>query len=192
MVSTNSFMNGLFMYIDFCLQPLVTQLQSFIRDSDEVIDTLHHYTWEEGYLWAFLDVASLYTSIPHEVGLRAVHHFLSNNGKFNSFQSNCLIKSTEFSLKHIFSTFCEQFYVQWRCTVMGANFAPVYANLTMGHWEENIWANNPFAEYIGYYGRYIDDIVFIWSGGPDVLPSFLAHCNANMFGLSLTHVLDTQ
>lgn len=74
---------------------------------------------------------------------------------------------------------------------MGANFAPVYANLMMGYWEEGyIWANNPFAEHIVFFGRYIDDILLIWGGGPDVFPSFVAHCNANPSGFSFTHVRD--
>lgn len=98
-----------------------------------MIEALQHYTWEEGYWWASLDVTSLYTSIPHKVGLKAMQHFLSKSGDFNSLQSQFLIKATEFYLKHNYFTFCEQFYLQRKGTAMGANFALVYANLTMGY-----------------------------------------------------------
>lgn len=70
--STNSFTNGLSIYIDSCLQTLVNRLPAYIKNSSEVINVLQQYTWEEGYMWASLDVASLYTSIPHDIGLRAV------------------------------------------------------------------------------------------------------------------------
>lgn len=144
-------------------------------------------------MWASLDVAFLYTSIPHNICLKAIQHFLNKSGDFHSFQSQFLVQSVEFCWKHNYFTFCEQFYLQCRGMVMGANFAPVYAKLTMGHWEEdNIWANNPFAKFIVYFGRYIDDIVLIWSGGPEKFSSFVAYCNSNTFGLTFTHVLNSQ
>lgn len=72
---------------------------------------------------------------------------------------------------------------------MGVDFAPVYANLTMGYWEEgHIWANNPFAEHLVFYGRYIDNILLIWDGSPDVFYPFVAHCNTKPF----THVWDPK
>lgn len=41
-------------------------------------------------------------------------------------------------------------------------------------------------------GRYIDEILLIWDGGPDVCSSFVAYCNAKSMGLSFTHVLDPK
>lgn len=74
---------------------------------------------------------------------------------------------------------------------MGANFAPVYANLTMGYSEEmTIWADNPFSQYIFFYGRFIDDVLLIWSGGPNLSSAFVAYCNDNLLGLSFTHEID--
>lgn len=43
-----------------------------------------------------------------------------------------------------------------------------------------------------FYGRYIDDVLLIWDGGPDVFSSFVAHCNNNTMGLSFTHVLNAD
>lgn len=74
---------------------------------------------------------------------------------------------------------------------MGAIFAPWYANLTMGYWEEgHIWPNNPFAKHIVFYGRNIDYILLIWDGGLNVFSSFVTYCNANPLGLSFNHVID--
>lgn len=72
---------------------------------------------------------------------------------------------------------------------MGANFAPSYTNLTMGQWENQfIWNNNPFAQHVIFFGRYIDDIVIIWGGSLSQVDDFVAHCNANDLGLSFTAV----
>lgn len=58
-------------------------------------------------------------------------------------------------------------YLQMNGTAMGANYAPSYANLTMGYWEQlYITWNNPFAAHVVYYGRYVDNIVIIWDGPP--------------------------
>lgn len=61
--------------------------------------------------------------------------------------------------------FLDQFFRQVKGVAMGANLAPGYANLTMGYWDEgHIWAKNPFAEHIVFYGHYIDDNLLIWNG----------------------------
>lgn len=191
MACTDSFTSGLLVYIDFLHQPMVCQLSSYIRDSSHVNEILKEYSWQEGYTWTSLDVTSLYTSIPHEVGLAAIKYFFTKNGEMNSIQSKFILDSIEFCLRHNYFTFLDQFYLQTNGTAMGANFAPVYANLTMGYWEEgHVWANKPFAKHIVFYRRYIDDILLKWSGGLDVFTSFVAHCNANNLGLSFTHVLD--
>lgn len=85
--STSSFTSGLSVYIDHLLQPMVCQLASYIKQSSHVIDILQDYSWHDGYLWASLDVASLYTSIPHEIGITAVQYFLNKNSGMNYRQS---------------------------------------------------------------------------------------------------------
>lgn len=72
---------------------------------------------------------------------------------------------------------------------MGTNFAPSYANLTMGLWEDCfIWNNNPFAKHLVFYGPYIDDIIVIWNGPSSSIDGFVSHCNNNDLGLSFTSV----
>lgn len=75
---------------------------------------------------------------------------------------------------------------------MGANFAPSYANLAIGYWENNyIWRHNPFSANIIFFGRYIDNKIGIWDGTTDLITSFVDHCNHNPYGLSFTHVSDS-
>lgn len=87
--------------------------------------------------------------------------------------------------------FLEKFYLQTQGTALGANFAPCYANITLGHWEELcIWHNNPFSKHIAFFGCYIDDVHIIWSGTVEEFKSFVSYCNDNSFGLTFTHVID--
>lgn len=60
-------------YIDQFLQPLVQNLQSYIRDGTH----LDPYSREPSYSWVSLDVNSFYTSKPHQFGLSALNHFMS-------------------------------------------------------------------------------------------------------------------
>lgn len=74
---------------------------------------------------------------------------------------------------------------------MGARFAPSYANLFMGFWDDlAIWAKNPFKAHLALYARYIDDILIIWNGSEAELNSFIEYCNSNPFGISSTHSID--
>lgn len=90
-----------------------------------------------------------------------------------------------FCFEHIYFTFLEQYYLQIQGTAMGASFAPSYANLTMGGWEEScIWRNNALATHLAFCGRSIDDVIIIWDGPSTEIASFVQYCN----GLSFTHV----
>lgn len=63
----------------------------------------------------------------------------------------------------------------------------------MGYWEDlRIWVDNPFSQYIVYYGRYIDDVLLIWGGGLDLFSSFVAYCNGNLLGLYFTYEINQK
>lgn len=72
---------------------------------------------------------------------------------------------------------------------MGAAFAPNYANLFMGHWEEKFINNptvNPFFTKIALYCRYIDDILLIWNGSDEEFVSFVHYVNNTENNLTFT------
>lgn len=50
--------------------------------------------------------------------------------------------------------------------------------------------DNPFSQYIIFFGHYIDDVLLIWTGGPDLFSTFVAYCNDNSLGLSFTHEIN--
>ncbi|XP_053568734.1 usherin [Bombina bombina] len=47
-----------------------------VKDTTHVLSRLEDVTWESGYSWITIDAVSLYSSIPHECGLKAVSYFL--------------------------------------------------------------------------------------------------------------------
>lgn len=112
---------------------------------------LASYKWEDDYVWASLDVYSLYTSNPHEVGLTALQYFLTKDH-----QGQFIIDSSKFSLEHTYFVFLDEFYLQRNGPAMGDSYAPCYANITMGYWEEHY-----ITQYIILHGRYIGDILII-------------------------------
>lgn len=186
--STNSFTSNLSQYIDFFLQPIVSNLPAFIMDSNHVLESLHHYQWEDGYLWASLDVCSLYTSVPHTVGIRALQYFLYIINSLRILEKpQFLVDGTKFYLQHNYFTFHNQFYLKLQGAALGANFTACYANVTKGYWEElHIWNHSPFAKHIVYYGRYIDVVLLFWRGDVKQFLAFVTHCNNNKLGLHFT------
>lgn len=173
-----------------CFNPLLNNFHH-ILGTPATSWTFYNNTPERTVTCGHLGCSFLVYLYPFEVGLTALQYFLTRESNINSRQAKFLVDSTEFCLKHNYFTFLDRFYLQLRGTAMGANFSPVYANLTMDCWEEgHIWTNNPFGKNMIFYGRYIDDILLIWDGGPDVFSSFVAHSNANSLGLSFTHALD--
>lgn len=121
--SMNSITSGFSLYIDSFLQPLAQALQSYIRDSTHLMGLLSPYKWTKNYSWLSLDVNSLYTSIPHEVGLLAVQNFLLTDPMLNTRQAAFILEATSFCLTHNYFHFEDQFYLQTHGTAMGANFA---------------------------------------------------------------------
>lgn len=68
---------------------------------------------------------------------------------------------------------------------MGANFAPSYANLTMGQWESShIWHKNTVLPNIIFLGRYID-VIIIWDSDASLVSDFNKHCKHKQHGLVL-------
>ena len=87
------------------------------------------------------DVTSLYTSIPHEYGLKALGYFLTTfkevmNPRFNK---QFILVAADFILKNNSLTFDSMFFLQLKGTAMGTVFAPTYANLTMAYHEIQVY-----------------------------------------------------
>ncbi|XP_044129795.1 uncharacterized protein LOC122923137 [Bufo gargarizans] len=95
-----------------------------------------------------------------------------------------ICKAIEFILKHNYFTFNNIFYLQTQGTAMGTKFAPSYANLFMGMFEDKIgFLSHP---NIKFYRRFIEDIIFIWKGDSAKLCKFIEELNSNDWNLTFT------
>ncbi|XP_040212777.1 uncharacterized protein LOC120943503 [Rana temporaria] len=106
-------------------------------------------------------------------------------------QATFILDCARYCLTHNYFSFDDQYYLQVQGTAMGAKFAPSYANLAMGLWENrHICQNNPYLKHLIFYERFINDIIIIWDGAGDVIDDLVSHCNNNPYGLSFTSVTD--
>ena len=116
------------------------------------------------------DVVGLYPSIPHEAGLRTLKEVLDRREeKTNSTED--LVKIAELVLKNNYFEFNGQVKHQISGTAIGTKFAPTYACIFMDEFLET----QEFQPLVWF--RYIDDVFFIWTHGPDKLVSFMTEFN---------------
>lgn len=173
-------------YIDFYLQPLVMGTPSFLKDTKHVLNTLSEVEWKDTYTLVTADVASLYTSISHQLGHDAVRHFLYRDSNISITQCNFVMELLDFSMEHNHFWYNGAHYLQVKGVAMGAKFAPSMANLFMAKWEEDVVLHDR-PDQLVMWKRFIDDILFIWDGDKASIDSYLSGLNNNDRGIVLSH-----
>lgn len=140
---------------------------------------------------ASLDVESLYSNITHDLGIKAVEFFLSTKGLQFRRHNKFLLKLLEFILTK-FS------YVQWEVLLSHhrerngcklSTYVCKFVLRVMGGpptSSQNVFTElyERFTDCILYWGRYIDDVMILWEGGPDLLKEFVEVLNNNYIGSS--------
>ncbi|XP_056413371.1 uncharacterized protein LOC130356211 isoform X2 [Hyla sarda] len=168
------------------LQPLVTSLLSYIRDSMPPIQMTQDLILPEQTLLVTCDVESLYSNISHKDGVKAVDNFfqqqVSRDREFDVF----LLRLLDFVLKHNFFTFDGRYYLQVSGTKMGARCAPSYANLFLGWWEGAHVYPSPYFNKVLRWFRFIDDVFFLWQGSREECLEFISFLNNNDLNIHLT------
>lgn len=89
-------------WIEQQLQPLVVELPRFPKDTKQLLNKLQNFEWKQGYKWTTCDFSSLYSSIPHALGLQAVSFFLSQSGRFSLALQEFIFMCLEYLLIHDF------------------------------------------------------------------------------------------
>lgn len=168
-------------YVDHFIKPMVTTLPSYIRDSVDLINSLKSFNnLSDNTLLATFDVQSLYTNIPHDGGINALHHFLSLHHSENKPSIDCVLDLANIVLNNNAFRFQSDFYLQKKGTAMGSKMAPNYACLYMGLFEHQYVLNstNPFYSKIIFYKRFVDDIFTIMECTVDELKCFHEYLNS--------------
>ena len=105
-----------------------------------------------------MDVASLYTNIPHVDGVDACSKFL-NDHRVTDISTHVLCSLKSFTLTHNNFVFDYHSYLQTSGTAMGTKMAPCFANLFRASIEQTFIDNSPLTPL--FYMRFIDDIFVI-------------------------------
>lgn len=167
-------------FIDIILKPLCQHVPSFIRDDIDFLNYLPQEVVPQTLLVSF-DVVSLYTSIPHELGLTAVEYWLDNhtNSLPRQFSKEFILESISLILKENTFNFNDNHYRQLQGTAMGTKMAPTYATLVMGYLEQILYekykekfGNDDIEELINGFKRFLDDCFILWKRSTEELIIF--------------------
>lgn len=193
--SIGSLTENISAFVDYFLQPLVTSLPSYVKDSMEFLKMIQTIEIQEEQCYLVtMDIESLYTNVPFEGGLKATEFFL-NQRSDSTPRTQCIVDLIEIVLRSNYFLFGSDFYLQVSGTSMGSKMAPSFASLFVGHFEKKfIWDNhrNPYLQYITNWKRYIDDIWFLWRGSEAQLQQFHTYVNNAGPHLNFTMEYDAQ
>ena len=159
-------------YVDYHLQPEVTKLKSYMKDSTDAINKIKEIEDQvsENDILVTMDVRSLYTNIPNDEGIQAVRESLNASSTRRPMR---IIKSfLLLTLKLNNFIFNGISFLQLIGCAMGTTCAPSYANIFMGKFE-----NIPKYSQQNAPLRYIDDLFFIWKGTEEELKRFFQEIN---------------
>lgn len=178
-------------YLDALLKEMVFELPSYIRDTLDVLAKIEEVTVSPGTLLVGIDVESLYTSIPHAWGLAAVAHFLDQKFPRMGPQNEFILEMLQFALTNNCFEFLGVYYRQIQGTSMGAPWAPSYACLHLGYWEEEVvYCSESYLDHAKLWLRFIDDVLLLWQGSVESLEGFLSELNENSRNIRLTFTYD--
>lgn len=167
-------------FVDIILKPLCEQIPSFIRDDLDFLQQIPQEIDEDSILVSF-DVVSLYTNIPHDLGLTAIEYWLDNYKNFiaRPFSKEFILEAISIVLKENTFHFDGKFYRQIQGTAMGTKMAPTYATLVMGYLEkqlyskyEQMFGNEDKDDLIKIFKRFLDDCFTIWKKSEEDLTKF--------------------
>ena len=158
-------------YLDDILQPFVTSLDSYVRDSTDVLRKLQTVHVDPNVSLLFtMDVKSLYTVIPHNDGLCALRYYLDRRS-VHSPPTDTTIRLAELVLTLNNFEFGDDHYDQVKGISMGTKMGPSFACLFMGWLEERFFQTFQGISPTVYF-RYIDDIFGIFQGTHDEFSKF--------------------
>ncbi|KAJ8039742.1 hypothetical protein HOLleu_13841 [Holothuria leucospilota] len=167
---------GLSEIVDFFLQPYLSTIPSFIKDTDDFIRKIRDINViPPGAFLVTIDVVALYPSIPHTNGLRALGDFLRECQLSTKVISGILKMSELVLFKNVFE-FNSEYFLQMSGTAIGTKMAPAYGNIFMSVFERDLLSGSCNQPYV--WLRYIDDVFVIWTHGEAKLNEFLSYINS--------------
>ena len=156
--------------IDIILQPYLKHVKSYVRDDIDFLNFIPK-TVEDNVIMTSFDVTSLYSNIPHHLGKRAIKYWLDKFPETLNirFTPDFILQSIDIILNNKTFQFDDKNYIQTLGTAMGTKMAPVYATLTLGFLEEQLYEEIENAHNLEFrtlfeqsWKRYLDDCFIFW------------------------------
>ncbi len=172
-------------FIDYFIKPIVSSLPAFLQDTTYVLKKLDEIGNIGDAFFVTMDVESLYTNTDHNEGLEALKLHLNKRPVEDMPPSDFIVSLTKWTINSYVFMFQDQLLKQVKGTAMGVAYAPSYTGLFLGLWEEKYIYSpaNPFLDKVKWFGRYTDDLVFIFDGNEQELldsHKYLNSTNSNI------------
>ena len=158
-----------------CLNPYMQSLPSYVKDTTDFINKIKDLNLSKDSYLVSLDVASLYTNIPHNERILSCMYYLDKDRGNNHFYTQNICKLLRIVLENNCFDFNGETFLQTTGTAMGSPMAPSYASLFMGKFKEDFI--NSISPKPDVWLRFLDDIVMVWNGSFENLNCFLDSIN---------------
>lgn len=149
--------SNLALFLELILKPLVLNSFSYLKDSQNLIQTTHSLTLPHDAFLHSCDFESLYTNINSHQCIELLTNYVNVNIKCEHFSSLAFKNILELSLFNNYFVFDYTYFLQKSGIPMGIICGPTLANLFLSILEEKwLVIHRPI-----FYKRYIDDIFII-------------------------------
>lgn len=161
-------------------------MNSFIKDDLDFLRFLPKTTADNSKLVTF-DVVSLYTNIPHDLGLEAIKYWINKerNAIDPRFTDDFVLGALKLVLERNSFELDNTIYQQLKGTAMGTKAAPTYATLVLGYLENilyeriNVKYGVNFSDYLkNNFKCFLDDGFIIWTYRDIDIDDFLSELNS--------------
>lgn len=153
------------------LKPVVDALPTVLRDTRDLVERLAALGLASNadVCMSTADVESLYTNIPIDDALHALHDTLGRG--LIPLARQDLMSAVSFVLRHNYLAFDGAVYHQVRGLAMGTPLAPPLANIFMAELERRMFTLHPYIVPLVYV-RFLDDIFVVQFANSRDTPHF--------------------
>jgi len=177
-------------FIDHYLQPLATAHASYTKDTYNFVDKIRGQVVPCDALIVTGDVTGLYT-MDIDLTLQIVRDtFRRNPDRSSAHPDKQLLELLEITLRTNYFQFAGRLFLQTRGTAMGKRYAPSLANIFLQRFDAA--ARDGFHIKPLQYGRFLDDIFFLWLGSREQLTEYGQYLNGLMPGIKVTLCIRQQ
>jgi hypothetical protein len=180
--------SNLCLLVDVILQPFVRACDSFIQDSQNLIQKTKDFRFITDSLLYSADFESLYTNINLDHALFVITDYLSTRFKSNEIKIEAFHRILKFIFENNVFIFKDRYYKQKSGIAMGSKCGPSIANIYISILENNfITIHKPLL-----YVRFIDDIFIITlqNFNIELLQTFFGYLKLNIASGKRVNFLD--